>query len=54
MDEISDVEGLYATFVMNFMSPSAVRVAKENGVGNVWGLDDDQGYIRKQLIDCPW
>lgn len=45
MDEISDVEGLYPTFVMNIMPKSAMSVAKNNGIGNVWGLDDDQSYI---------
>ncbi|KAK7715225.1 hypothetical protein SLS64_003923 [Diaporthe eres] len=43
--EISDVEGLYPTFVMNIMPKSSLSVAKNNGVGNVWGMDDDQSYI---------
>ena len=46
MDEISDVEGLYPTFVMNVLPASALSVAKNNGIGNTWGLDDDQSYIR--------
>ncbi len=50
MDEISDVEGLVPTFVMNVLPKSALSVAKNNGIGNTWGLDDDQSYIRKQLL----
>ena len=48
MDEISDVEGLYPTFVMNILPASALSIAKNNGIGNTWGLDDDQSYI------CTW
>jgi hypothetical protein len=50
VDEISDVEGLVPTFVMNVLPKSALSVAKNNGIGNTWGLDDDQSYIRKQLL----
>ena len=49
MDEISDVEGLYPTFVMNVLPASALSVAKNNDIGNTWGLDDDQSYICKLL-----
>ncbi|KAH8805327.1 putative FAD-binding oxidoreductase [Xylogone sp. PMI_703] len=45
VEEVSDVEGLYPTFVMNIMPKSALSVAKDNGIGNTWGLDDDQSYI---------
>ena len=48
MDEISDVEGLVPTFVMNVLPASALSIAKNNGIGNTWGLDDDQSYI------CTW
>ncbi|CAG7963274.1 unnamed protein product [Penicillium olsonii] len=41
VDKISDVQGLYPTFVTNVISPSSVRVAKTNGVGNVWGLEEE-------------
>jgi FAD/FMN-containing dehydrogenase len=47
VDEIADVEGLYPTFVMNLAPKSAAAVAKNNGIGNVWGLEDDQSYICK-------
>lgn len=47
--EISDVEGLYPTFVMNIMPKSSLSVAKNNGVGNVWGMDDDQSYISMEF-----
>ncbi|KAF7525744.1 hypothetical protein G7054_g10988 [Neopestalotiopsis clavispora] len=46
---VSDVEGLYATFVMNIMPKSANTVAKTNGVGNVWGMDDTESYILWQF-----
>lgn len=38
VEQISDVEGLYPTFVLNEITPSSLRVANTNGVGNVWGL----------------
>lgn len=41
VDEIADVQGLPPTFIMNISPASAARVAQENGVGNVWGLDDE-------------
>lgn len=47
VDSIADVEGLYPTFVMNIVPKSAMSVAKNNGVGNVWGLDDCQSLISK-------
>ncbi|EMR66280.1 putative fad binding domain-containing protein [Eutypa lata UCREL1] len=47
--EIADVEGLYPTFVLNTMPKSAASVAKTNGVGNVWGLEDDESLIIWQL-----
>ncbi|KAJ5731880.1 hypothetical protein N7493_003361 [Penicillium malachiteum] len=41
VDEISDVEGLYPTMVLNEITPSSLRVAQTNGVGNVWGLEPE-------------
>ncbi|KIM96203.1 hypothetical protein OIDMADRAFT_44918 [Oidiodendron maius Zn] len=38
VDQISDVQGLFPTFVMNTAPAGAARVALTNGVGNVWGL----------------
>lgn len=49
VDEISDVEGLYPTLVFNLLPASAAAVAKSNGVGNVWGLDDSSPLIRKSF-----
>lgn len=49
VDEISDVEGLLPTFVMNVLPASAASVAKNNGVGNTWGLDGDQSWILFQF-----
>jgi hypothetical protein len=54
VDEISDVEGLVPTFVMNVLPASALSVAKNNGIGNTWGLDDDQSYIRMFLFLPPY
>lgn len=49
VDQISDVEGLYPTFVLNEITPSSLRVAQSNGIGNVWGLKPEplmsQSYI---------
>lgn len=50
--EIADVEGLYPTFVLNTMPKSAASVAKTNGVGNVWGLEDDESLISR-FINKP-
>lgn len=47
VEDISDVEGLIPTLVLNTMAPSAMSVAKTNGIGNVWGLDDDEALISK-------
>ncbi|KAJ5295011.1 hypothetical protein N7508_009832 [Penicillium antarcticum] len=41
VDAVADVKGLYPTFVTNVISPTSVRVAKTNGVGNVWGLEEE-------------
>lgn len=41
VDEISDVQGLYPTFVLNEITASSLRVAATNGVGNVWGLEPE-------------
>ncbi|KAK1465239.1 FAD binding domain-containing protein [Colletotrichum melonis] len=45
VEDISDVEGLIATLVLNTMAASAIRVAKNNGIGNTWGLDDTEPLI---------
>ncbi|KAJ5753394.1 uncharacterized protein N7511_007547 [Penicillium nucicola] len=39
--DIADVQGLYPTFVTNVHAAGASRVAKTNGVGNVWGLEPE-------------
>lgn len=46
---IRDVPGLYPTFVMNTAPRSADTVAKENGIGNTWGLADTENYIWWQV-----
>ena len=52
VDQIADVEGLYPTFVLNLMPKSANTIAKMNGVGNAWGLDDNQSWICKSISDA--
>lgn len=51
VDKIADVQGLYPTFVTNVISPTSVRVAKTNGVGNVWGLEEEP-LISKSFQSC--
>ncbi|KAJ7474274.1 FAD binding domain protein [Mycena latifolia] len=51
LDDVADVEGLDSTFVLNTMPKSAAAVAKHNGVGNVWGLDDTKSLIIWQLAN---
>jgi hypothetical protein len=45
VDDIADVEGLFPTFVLNLAPRTAARVALTNGIGNVWGTDDEKPYI---------
>ncbi|KAH6880694.1 FAD binding domain-containing protein [Thelonectria olida] len=49
VEEVKDVEGLLPTFVMNVLPATAASIAKRNGIGNAWGLEDDQSYILWQL-----
>lgn len=52
VDDIADVEGLYPTFVTNVHAPGSARVALNNGIGNVWGLEAEP-LIRKPLLCTP-
>ncbi|VUC35662.1 unnamed protein product [Clonostachys rosea] len=45
IQDVADVEGLRPTFILNLVPRTALTVAKTNGVGNAFGLDDDQSYI---------
>lgn len=45
IQDVSDVEGLRPGLVLNLLPKTAASVAKTNGVGNTFGLDDDQSYI---------
>ncbi|KAH8894377.1 FAD-binding domain-containing protein [Thozetella sp. PMI_491] len=49
LEEIADVEGLFPSFVLNAAPASAAHVAKTNGIGNMWGLDDSENLIIFQL-----
>ncbi|KAJ7704950.1 FAD binding domain-containing protein [Mycena rosella] len=51
VDNVADVEGLQSTFVLNVMPKSAAAVSKNNGIGNVWGLDDTQNLIAWQTAN---
>ncbi|KAL1862111.1 hypothetical protein Plec18170_000935 [Paecilomyces lecythidis] len=42
---ISDVEGLYPTFVLNVVPKGAAHIGKTNGIGNLWGLDDSRSWL---------
>lgn len=53
VDDISDVEGLYPTFVLNEITPSSLRVAQTNGVGNVWGLEPEPLMSEFNPCHCP-
>jgi hypothetical protein len=44
------VEGLLPTFVLNLVPKSASTVAKTNGIGNTFGLDDKESFICKALV----
>jgi hypothetical protein len=48
VDQIRDIEGLNPTFVLNVMPANAHRPARANGVGNVWGLENERrNFISK-------
>ncbi|KAJ0116233.1 FAD binding domain-containing protein [Diaporthe amygdali] len=49
IQDVSDVEGLRPGLVLNLLPKTAASVAKTNGVGNTFGLDDDQSYILWQF-----
>jgi hypothetical protein len=54
VEKISDVQGLYPTFVTNISPASAARVAKANGIGNVWGLDDEPLICKATVLSSRW
>lgn len=45
LQDVSDVEGLRPGFVLNLLPKTAATVAKTNGVGNIFGMEDDQSYM---------
>ena len=53
VDQIADVDGLYPIFVTNIAPASAATVAKTNGVGNTWGLDDSEPFICEVQFPPP-
>ncbi|KAH7140949.1 FAD binding domain-containing protein [Dactylonectria macrodidyma] len=47
--DVADVPGIRPTFIFNLVPRTAATVAKTNGIGNAFGLDDKQSYIWWQL-----
>ena len=47
LEDVADVPGLGPPLVLNLVPRSAATVSKKNGIGNTFGLDDDQAYICK-------
>lgn len=47
LDEVAEIPGIRPKFILNFAPKSGAAVAKRNGVGNTFGLDDKQSYICK-------
>ncbi|KAJ7666540.1 hypothetical protein B0H17DRAFT_950881 [Mycena rosella] len=54
MDDIADVEGLQSTFVLNTIPKSAASVSKNNGVGNIWDVDDTQSLTILWQLSTNW
>lgn len=52
LEDVADVKGLFPTFVLNLVPRTAATVAKTNGIGNTFGLDDDQSYICRLELPC--
>jgi hypothetical protein len=48
------VEGLLPTFVLNLVAKSAATVAKNNGIGNTFGLDDSTPTICKLTMKSQY
>jgi hypothetical protein len=44
-DAMAGVEGIFPTLVLQATSKSATTVAKTNGIGNTWGVDNSKAYI---------
>ncbi|KAH9221943.1 putative FAD-binding oxidoreductase [Leptodontidium sp. 2 PMI_412] len=49
VDDISDIEGLVPTLVLNMATKNAAAIAQTNGIGNTWGLDASESHIWWQL-----
>ncbi|KAI8268252.1 Bifunctional solanapyrone synthase [Colletotrichum sp. SAR11_239] len=45
IQDVADVEGLRPTYILNLLPASALTPSKTNGIGNTFGLDNDQPYI---------
>ncbi|CAG9997104.1 unnamed protein product [Clonostachys byssicola] len=45
IEEVAEVPGIWPTFILNFAPKSGAAVAKRNGVGNTFGLNDDESHI---------
>ena len=53
-DKMSHIADFYTVLTFQPISKSAAKVAKTNGVGNTWGIDDSEPALcepRKPLIE---
>lgn len=68
-DPVKNIEGFSANFVVQPIPKSATTVAKTNGIGNTWGVDNTKAYVCEYfmtswrhltninidwLITCSW
>jgi hypothetical protein len=44
-DEMGHIEELYSTLALQPIAMSASSVAKTNGIGNTWDIDNSKPYI---------
>ncbi|PBP15991.1 putative fad binding domain-containing protein [Diplocarpon rosae] len=53
VDDVKGVEGLAPALVLNIVSKSTMTVAKQNGIGNTWGLDDSEDLMSESGLSSP-
>lgn len=44
-EKMKHIQGFYTAFTFQPISQSAARIAKTNGVGNTWDIDDSKPYL---------
>lgn len=50
-DAMKDIDGFSANLVFQPIPKSATTVAKTNGIGNTWGIDNTQAYVCKYPLN---